>query len=269
MVSRTRNVQGSSRRNADSTRNAPDIYQELLTEASVASGNHIDSERPLKRRRPGTRPVIKDSTTTVAASGSNKDPDSECDSEFEDVALPSPTVQTMEKDDDENDDDAGVEFEDVNFESWLKGEDTTVQEEPKGLELNLSAYKNAQNPTKKEAERRKPITKEEKERRVQIHQTHLLCLLSHISRRNRWCNDSKVQAYLRPHLTDKMVTYLNPGTHLSQFGRTNSLKTGLEQVAAMWRASFEITERGLRRSLWAEETDHLQQVCKLEIQYRN
>jgi xeroderma pigmentosum group C-complementing protein len=57
-----------------------------------------------------------------------------------------------------------------------------------------------------------------------------------------------------------MVRYLNPGSNLSQFGRTESLKNGLSQSSLMWQAKFEVTERGLRRALWAEDPEDLEAV---------
>ncbi|TDZ25135.1 DNA repair protein rhp41 [Colletotrichum orbiculare MAFF 240422] len=53
------------------------------------------------------------------------------------------------------------------------------------------------------------------------------------------------------------INQLTPGAHLPQFGQTESLKTGLQQAGAIFRAKFQITERGLRRALWAEDPKHL------------
>ncbi|KAL6875224.1 hypothetical protein J3F83DRAFT_730386 [Trichoderma novae-zelandiae] len=256
----------------------PDIYQQLLAEAGVSAPAASSPERPLKRRR---EVASSQSQTAAEKAGSEKSPlvgeasrrkierpgdsdeeeeeedDDDDDVEFEDVAIPEPTVQTVELDseDEEDDEDEDIQFEDVQFTMPLLDGDSKSQE-PKELELNLSAQKSAMT-SKQGADRRKPLTKEEKERRINIHKTHLLCLLSHVAKRNHWCNDARVQQSLRPRLTDKMVQYLTPGTNLSQFGRTESLKNGLKLVADMWKTKFEITERGMRRSLWAEDLDDL------------
>jgi xeroderma pigmentosum group C-complementing protein len=55
-----------------------------------------------------------------------------------------------------------------------------------------------------------------------------------------------------------MVKFLNPPSNASQFGRTESLKKGLQEVATMFKAKYSITERGLRRALWAEDESQLQ-----------
>ncbi|KAL7787910.1 hypothetical protein V8C37DRAFT_389479 [Trichoderma ceciliae] len=256
----------------------PDIYQEMLAEAGVAGPGASSPERPLKRRREGvsshqkrTEPVIVPVVEEASKAGlgqqgygdadededDDDDDDDDDDAEFEDVAIPEPTVQTVElgSDEEEDDEDEELHFEDVDLSIPLPDGDSESQE-PKELELNLSAQKYAMT-SKQVADRRKPITKEERERRLDIHRTHLLCLMCHVAKRNHWCNDPKVQDCLRSRLTDKMIQYLTPGTNLSQFGRTESLKNGLKLVADMWTTTYEVTERGMRRSLWAEEVNHL------------
>jgi xeroderma pigmentosum group C-complementing protein len=163
----------------------------------------------------------------------------------------------LESDDEEEEED--VMFEDVDFTASLQ-DLGSKSEEPKSLELNLTAHQSSTSQGKRVAERRKPITREERKVRTDIHKTHLLCLLSHAARRNHWCNDGKVQDYLQPHLTDKTVNYLTPGAHLPQFGQTESLKTGLKQAENVWKTKYEVTERGLRRALWAEDPGQLQDV---------
>lgn len=240
----------------------PSIYEDLLAEAGVSPQRQGDPGRPLKRRRAGTEHARDQASPGAGrSSGKNLDASEDDDEEgvyFEDVALPTPTVQTMDRHSDD-DDDEDIEFEDVDFSAYFEAGGSAA-EAPKDLELNLSAEKAASSPSKRGVDRRKPITREEKQRRIHIHQTHLLCLMFHAARRNQWCNDAKVQEYLRPLLTDKMVTYLTPGSNLSQFGRAESLKNGLQQVQSMWRATYEINERGLRRALWADDVDQLQDV---------
>jgi xeroderma pigmentosum group C-complementing protein len=245
----------------------------MLAEAGVGETSETP-ERPLKRRRrndgdaarqvPGNATPSSGKNVKNAADEGEDDEDDE-DIAFEDVPLPPATVQTMELDSDEeeDDDDGGFAFEDVLFTAPLQDGSTSTSkapEEPQALELNLTAEKAAITPSKRSAERRKALTKEDRERRARVHQAHLVCLLAHVSRRNRWCNDSKVHEILRPHLTEKMVRYLNPGSNLSQFGRTESLKNGLSQSSLMWQAKFEVTERGLRRALWAEDPEDLEAV---------
>lgn len=268
----------ASRRNdAPAEPTGGQIYMDMLGEAGVNARRDPSPERPLKRRRPGARRAEKRPEEPSQAEGSSSKPEQiekpapsvgddedDEDVEFEDVALPEPTMQTMELESDDDEDDEDLQFEDVDFTAPLKGPESAPQE-PQALELNLTVQKTAAEQSRKAAERRKPISREDKKRRLEIHKAHILCLLSHIARRNHWCNDAKVHQYLEPHLTDKMVSYLTPGTNLPQFGRTESIKNGLKQAQTMWNTKFEVTERGLRRALWAEEPEHLKDVSFLVI----
>ncbi|KAI8950284.1 Rad4-domain-containing protein [Xylaria longipes] len=255
-----------SRSTRSSTRQSdvPDIYRDMLVEADVRpTVTSTPEEPPTKRKRPGQRrdqatqnskqPPQKPSREEIV-----KPEESEDDVEFEDVALPAPTIQTAYRDSDEEDEDEEEDeeaFEDVDFSAHASAMGA-VQDTPQDLELDLSA-RTKMTPTKT-VDRRKPINREEKGRRIEIHKTHLLCLLAHVARRNRWCNDPRVQDSLRPLLTQKMVMQLNPPNHLTQFGRANALKEGLNLVNTMFKLKFRVTERGMRRALWAETEEHLQ-----------
>ncbi|KAI1499525.1 hypothetical protein F5X99DRAFT_389740 [Biscogniauxia marginata] len=264
---------GSSRTTRSSAaRDAlPNIYREMLVEADVRPTT-TSPERPIKRKRPGERndgqlqdtktPPVKialrreEKVDEDEDENENEDDDEE-NIDFEDVSLPIATIQTVYRDSDEEEeqDEDELVFEDVDLPlpDLNSGPEGDV---PKDLELNLSAR--TQDSARKTIDRRKPINKAEKDRRLEIHKIHLLCLMSHAARRNRWCNDSAVQDSLRPLLTKEMIKYLNPGTHLTQFGRANSLKEGLQRVGTMFKLKYQITERGLRRALWAENEEHLQ-----------
>ncbi|KAI1141552.1 Rad4-domain-containing protein [Hypoxylon sp. FL0543] len=248
---------GLSRPTRSSARRSgvPDIYREMLVEADAHS-NATSSERPLKRRRPGQRNEQSPKTPNPAVATSSEDVDDEDDIQFEDVPPPVATAQTVYRDsEEEEDDDDDLQFEDVDF-SFAAPNLDAAEDDSKDLELNFSAQ-TTEGP-RKTVDRRKPISKAEKDRRIEVHKMHLLCLLAHVARRNRWCNDEAVQNTMRTMLTKKMVTYLNPGTHLSQFGRANSLKEGLQQVGSMYRTKYQITERGIRRALWAENEEYLE-----------
>ncbi|KAG6080756.1 hypothetical protein E4U15_003206 [Claviceps sp. LM218 group G6] len=285
MVGRKRNVSTrSSRRKASAAKgpSQPNVYAQMLAEAHVSATEESSPARPLKRRRPNAeRDVdrrIKSSPDQKRPKleGPGSDEDSGEDMEFEDVLLPTPTVQTMEADDDDDDDDeddyvgyddeedgggASEQFQNIDFTAPLP-ESTKSSEESSHLQLNLTAQKAAQTTASSSArragERRKPLSKAEREHRVQVHQAHLVCLLAHVARRNHWCNDGRVQDALRSHLSDKVAKYLTPNSRLTQFGQAESLKNGLKQSIDLWKTKFVVTERGLRRALWAEDVEQLE-----------
>ncbi|KAI0429630.1 Rad4-domain-containing protein [Xylaria sp. FL1042] len=257
----------STRSTRSSTRQSdvPDIYHDMLVEADVRPTS-TPEERPIKRKRPGhPRNQVAQNSNATPEKPSRKDPvnieepkdedESADDLEFEDVALPAATIQTVYRDSDEEEEEEEEEvFEDVDFSAHTSA--ISAAQETQDLELDLSAR--SKSTPRKTTDRRKPINKAEKDRRIDIHKMHLLCLLAHVSQRNRWCNDSEVHDSLRPLLTQKMVKQLNPASHLTQFGRANSMKEGLSLVNNMFKVKYRITERGLRRALWAETEEHLQ-----------
>jgi xeroderma pigmentosum group C-complementing protein len=230
-----------------------------------AQDSHV-SERPLKRRRPGEgRPARTETPKTKATkdisgeSGKVNTGDASDDNlRFEDVVLPTPTVQTMTRDSDEEDDD-DIDFEDVAIEA-NEPSMTVVGKQSRELDLDLSAHMAALTPRR--TDRRKAISREEKERRVEIHKMHLVCLLAHVELRNRWCNDRGVQDALRPLLPQKTVSALVPRASLNQFGRSESLRKGLQEAKELFRVKFTIAERGIRRALWAEDEEQLKDVCR-------
>ncbi|GKT44096.1 DNA repair protein rhp41 [Colletotrichum spaethianum] len=239
----------------------PDVYQEMLAEAAADVGPSALVERPAKRlKRPGEKKSETAATTTKKPEVErvDDDVDEDEDIEFEDVTLPPATVQTMyrDSDDEEEEEDLdGIEFEDIDFGAVQPNSEAL--EETNKLTLNLSEHSSTVTAARKGVNKRKPLTKEERERRISIHKTHLLCLLLHCALRNRWCDDEQVQKSLRPLLTKQTINYLTPSPSLPQFGQTESLRNGLQQAGSVFKSKFQTTERGLCRPLWAEDPEHL------------
>lgn len=275
-----RETRSSTRNTRSSARDpeVPDIYREMLAEAGITSRRMTSDtpERPLKRPRTGRKPTTRVADEPQAPEKPSKDqPQAELlqvpaasaapvedldveeeDIEFEDVEIPKPTVQTtyLSSEDEESEED--IQFEDVDI-----PEVPPYQEQPDEgagtLNLNLTAAQEALTPSK--PNRKQPLTKAEKEHRVEVHRMHLLCLLAHVEKRNHWCNDPVVQETLRPLLDSKTVQLLNPRRNLTQFGQTESIKKGLIQVQNVFWQFFQVTEVGLRRALWAEDKADLKE----------
>lgn len=185
--------------------------------------------------------------------------------DFEDIYVQCPLAnnQLVELASDESDDE-DIQFEDVDL-SLLSFDPTSQSPDPgeANIELNLTKQLAKSTTQRYIAERRRTITRAEKAQRVEVHKIHILCLFSHVARRNHWCNDGRVQDALRILLTDKIVKYLNPSPNLSQFGRSESLKNGVKMAMELFALKFKITEKGLRRALWAENPTHLDDVCRI------
>ncbi|KAM0322312.1 hypothetical protein ACHAQA_009602 [Verticillium albo-atrum] len=233
MVGRKRKV--ASRSKAPQN-DLPDVYQDLLAEAGAGPvARQSLEEPPRKRRRPGERPTTPVAPRAVKAEDISDD-DSDDELEFEDVPIPAPNLQTMyrDTDDEDEDDDDEMMFEDVDIGS-VQTSPMVAKPQP-DLELNLTAHRAV---APKAPERRKPITRAERDLRIHAHRSHLLCLLIHTARRNRWCDDDRVQRSLQPLLSEKVASLLKPRPNLSQFGQTESLKDGLEQIGRTFKAKFQ------------------------------
>ncbi|KAL2149333.1 hypothetical protein VTH82DRAFT_8681 [Thermothelomyces myriococcoides] len=259
--------QNAARRTAAGPEAAvPAIYRQMVAEARAelrAQNAAGTPERPLKRRRPGERTPAK--TTAPAASTPSKSTTRETggdaanttsgnDVQFENAMLPTPTVQTITRSDDEDEDD-DIDFEDVAIEKPAAPSAATPEKKSQELSLDLSAHMGAA--ASHRPDRRKAINREEKARRLEIHKVHLVCLLAHVELRNRWCNDRQVQDSLRPLLPQKTVAALLPRASLNQFGRSESFRRGVQEAKDLFRLKFTITERGLWRALWAEDEEQL------------
>ncbi|KKF97008.1 DNA repair protein rhp41 [Ceratocystis platani] len=191
----------------------------------------------------------------------------ECDDDgldFEDVSLPVPVVQTMIRDSDDESSDSEPDEEEavINFDN-IDVENLVQAADPPGLttiELNLSAQQQATlaSPSPPEQKnKRKPLTKEQKQHRLEAHRMHILCLIWHCSLRNHWCNDPKVQATLRKLLTQRTRDYLCPKKKMLPFAQTESIKRGLRMAGEMWKINYSVTERGMKRALWATSPEDL------------
>lgn len=244
------------------TNTIPNVFQEMLAEALPAQTNV--PERPLKKRRIGAM-----ETPVKANALKTSEPEDEVDDDdvqFENVlavdkinsengeSSTTPNVlQTAYRDsEDEESEASDHDWDAIDFN--LKDDD-----EPSG-DLELTLTKKAIPQFKSPVQRRRLVGKDEKVIRLQVHKMHVLCLLSFLDRRNEWCNDAEVHKLLKPLLDKKTRKFLNPSSELSQFGQTNSLKTGIESTSNLWRTRYKMVTRGMRRALWAEDEEDLQNV---------
>ena len=273
----------------------PEVFREMLREVhreQLTTQNSDLAERPAKRKRPGEgrfaarstaakanedKDTVKDTqgkstgsssmrkASTTASIPKNKENEKP---QVDSIGMPKPIIQTAVRElDDENE----YEFDDIDFEDVAIGPSASSKPESgsgqtsSGLNLNLSAHVHANANTPGRPERRKRMTQEEKQRRIQVHKIHFLCLLAHVERRNWWCNDPEVQDILRSLLPEKTIAALIPRESLNQFGRTLSLKRGVQEARDVFKVKYTIMERGLRRALWAEDEEQLRNVRRGSI----
>lgn len=226
----------------------PEIYQEML-----AQELHT---RPLKKRK------VAGSVTQSGGELNHETPveseDGDDDNvEFEDVVDvfedmgSSKILQTAYRDS-ENDESSESEPD------WDMTKSFTEGEAGGNLELTLTEKHSHSKPAF--VQRRKAVTNEERRRRLQIHQMHVLCLLAHVERRNQWCNSAEVHEVLNHLLDKKTRNLLLPRSSLSQFARTESLKRGLSEVIKLWMIRYKVRARGMQRALWADNEEDIERV---------
>jgi xeroderma pigmentosum group C-complementing protein len=153
----------------------------MFAEAHPSGLSAQGVDRPTKRRRVGERQ-------------SNRHDDGEPSDEprsqsvSEDFKKPLQAVYDIDASEESD-----MEWEDVEL-----GSSTSDLAQPPaamGAEepLQITLEKHDPMAKQKAVPRRKPVTVLEKKCRLDIHKTHVLCLLSHVQLRNLWCNDEEVQ----------------------------------------------------------------------------
>lgn len=243
-------------KNTPSQPGLPNIYTDMLAD-TVSSSNHVTEEgRTIKKRRIAGRMVSQDpDEENHFQSELSNDPDQVVvdglDAELK------PARQQTAYNESEDSAESDMDWEEVDLVHPSMQEDSPERDnEPQG-ELNLVLGQIDHEARKPARMNRKPITKEEKQLRLEIHKIHLLSLLFHVHLRNHWCNDKEVHVTLKSLLSSRMISYLNPDEDKSQFQRTRSFTDGLNQASEAFRERFKVIARGMSRPYWAESPEAL------------
>ncbi|KKA27637.1 hypothetical protein TD95_001738 [Thielaviopsis punctulata] len=221
---------------------------------------------PSRSQQLGKQPELLPSRTLSHISIPNSEDDE--DIEFEDIDLPRPAIQTIVRDSDsedsvctdsdvDSDDGQVIDFSHLDFENLSQAAAPSGDQQSLSLNLSHAAAAPERRAAKSARPKRKPLTKEQRQQRINTHQMHILCLLWHASLRNHWCNDAKVQKTLKKHLTQRTRDFLCPKKKMTPFAQTEAIKRGLEMAGKMWRVNFKVTEKGMHRALWAATPEEL------------
>lgn len=255
--SRKSRLTDSARRNPPL--DAPDVFQEMLADADLASPSAVSEEgRPVKKRRVGGKLVttaLSKSFHTSEAPLSDAGLDHKAGGCVTSEVVPS--QQTI-YDDSAESSESEADWEDVDLGAGANRDGEESTDEAGDLTLTLGGTD--EDSRKRGSSKRKPITAAQRKLRLEIHKMHTMSLLSHVHLRNHWCNDEAVQTQLKGILSKRTYAYLDDQETLSQFQRTRSLTDGIEQAIESFRDAFEITTRGLQRCYWAEDADKLSEV---------
>jgi xeroderma pigmentosum group C-complementing protein len=155
--------------------------------------------------------------------------------------------------DSDESDDSDVEWEDALADGDDSDEAEGQEVAPRigDISIAIGAKKTDEAGTTRKS-RRRAITSVDKKRRLDIHKMHVLCLLSHVHRRNTWCNDRRVQSTLRKIVPPKTLSYLVPNPDLTQYSASKHFIDGMNELKMLWSKRFQITAQGMHKPRWAE-----------------
>ncbi|KAL4787323.1 hypothetical protein BJX76DRAFT_318888 [Aspergillus varians] len=222
----------------------PEVYTEMLAEAEARGTGSSENDRPNKRFKPaGYR------AQHVQARVAEPETPDAIDAEDHVVKKPQ-IVYNSPSESDESD----MEWEEVDIQQPTHPGPTSV---PAADDAPLQITLGHQEDQKRSVVRRKPVTAAEKKVRLDVHKTHLLCLLGHVQRRNLWCNDEEVQDSVKKMLSRHIRSQLNPPEDKPQHTRSAMFLDGLNQAGDVFTRKFRVTKPGLRRAHWAYDFDSL------------
>lgn len=170
-----------------------DIYREMLAEVVSSSPTRFSEEgKAVKRRRIGGKVISRHDGGTSGHDTEQSSvlaEDTDSDNHISEKAIPRQQTAYNDSDDSPESD---MDWEEVGLRK--DGVEETAEEDvedEKPMELVLDTG-DVRSPRRGTA-RRKPSTAIEKKMRLEVHKTHLLCLLAHVHIRNNWCDDVEVQ----------------------------------------------------------------------------
>ncbi|KAF2452829.1 hypothetical protein BDY21DRAFT_358102 [Lineolata rhizophorae] len=228
------------------------VFVEMLEEDAEEAACKAESPKspPSKRRRTARRRApqsdkdeVEPSKDSLASLFEDKHEKGE-EQEASEVR-----IQTVFDDETTDDED----WEDVDLDNQaldvLKVPEESADKNDGDLSIVLDSQHDGPKTTKRP--QRKGITAAEKKIRLDVHKTHLKCLLAHNHIRNAWCNDASVKMTLREFLASNLIKFLRPNrSKLSLFERKQSLLRGLETACEFWKHSFQIDAIGLQKPSW-------------------
>ncbi|KAL2829364.1 hypothetical protein BJY01DRAFT_124828 [Aspergillus pseudoustus] len=258
MSFRTRSARPATRRGRRTGRSTrqpddeeiPEVYREMLAEAESREDGYMEDDRPSKRFKPaGYRATPAQARvaadTSQDASGTGEDTET-ATAKRPQIVYNSPSEDSAESD---------MEWEEVDIQkTTLPGPAAPVSgEDDEPLQITLGQ----QQDQKRRVLRRKPVTAAERKIRLDVHKTHLLCLMCHVQRRNLWCNDEEVQESLKKMLSKHVRSQLNPPENKPQHTRSAMFLDGLNQAGDIIHRRFKVTNPGLKRPHWSDDPEAL------------
>ena len=147
---------------------------------------------------------------------------------------------------------------------WQNLDLNTATEVEDPVQANEAITFNVKSISEAESRTRPPTSAIERKIRFEIHKLHLLCLMSHVGLRNKWCSDVKVQQALRP-IISRFKGNVRPKATSAPLQQTRVLLEGLGQACDLWSQTYKVTRKGLTKPKWYTEED-LAKVLRADLQ---
>lgn len=237
----------------------PDIYNDMVAEAVADEHSEPLTSRASKRRKFNEEPTGEIQLDIDLFGPSQPD---NASSPLQHQETTTPVLQQIVYDDFEGSEDSDVEFEDVELEPTNEDAEADGKPEQKTLQLDLSTT--TLDKSRQGVRRRKPVGPAERKQRLEVHKAHLICLLAHLSVRNRWCESESVHAILKPLVPRKVISLLHVDESKPQYQRSHSFTKGIEEMCLIWRTTWTVSVRGIRRAHWKDEVDALKEIDDVE-----
>ncbi|KAJ9651259.1 hypothetical protein H2198_009444, partial [Neophaeococcomyces mojaviensis] len=254
----------STRRSAARGDEIPDVYSEMLVEAYNNNPEDFAPDpRPAKRRKVNRTPTPEPAPEPTPEPALPTPPAAYLEEAIATATSLPPQQQVIFNNDYDDSDDSDIEFEDVEIDRGESDVDTPEPNhlESKSLQINLAPQTTTQPKT---AIRRRPVTKAERDFRLDVHKWHVLCLIVHAAVRNKWCDDEIVQKTLKPLVSRKIISQLHLDESYSQTKRKVSFDQAIEQICQIWNQHWKVSARGMRRAYWRENLDITKEIENAE-----
>lgn len=179
-------------KDATSETGLPGIYNDML-EDTLSPSTHVTEEgRTIKKRRIAGRMIVQEpyGANSFQLDRLSNVPDQVVDDSLD--AELEPVRQQTAYNESEDSAESDMDWEEVDLAHASMHESSPTHDDESTGELNLVLGRSDHETRRSTPMKRKPMTKAEKQVRLEIHKMHLLSLLFYVHLRNHWCNDSEV-----------------------------------------------------------------------------
>ena len=181
----------------ESNQEVKNVYRDMLAEVESSPAQTGDDGRATKKRRIRGQIVTQDENTDRdgnSPSVSRRDSlfDSDTDAAGAKSEVQPIREQITYRDESDDSDESDFDWEEVEVANDLDLAENSQSDKEENRNLDLTLEPDGIEGRRRSKINRRPVTAAERKLRLEIHKTHLLCLLFHVHLRNHWCNDEQL-----------------------------------------------------------------------------